>query len=122
LLGLSAAVWLPYGLYCFLDPAVLGSVAGVTFASATGSTEIRAMYGGLQMGVGVLSVLGLLRIEWRTAALRALLVLVGSLLVSRLAGVVLDGSLSAYTVSALALEGAGTAAAAWVLRTESTLI
>jgi len=120
LLGLAAAVWLPYGLYCFLAPAMLGSVAGVAFTSPTGSTEIRAMYGGLQMGVGVLSLLGLLLPEWRITALRALLVLVGSLFASRVAGVALDGSLSAYTASALLLEAAGTAAAAYVLRSQRT--
>lgn len=118
LLGLSAAVWLPYGLYCFVDPAFLGSAAGVSFTNPTGSTEIRAMYGGLQMGVGILSVLGVALREWRVTAVRALLILVGSLFASRVLGVAIDGSLSAYTASALVLEAAGTAAAAYVLRAE----
>ena len=60
-LGLSTLVWLGYGLYCLLDPGYLAQAAGVAAASATGTTEIRAMYGGLQAGIGVIALGGLLR-------------------------------------------------------------
>jgi hypothetical protein len=45
----SVLVWLPYGIYCFLVPGALADYAGVVGATATGSTELRAMYGGLDM-------------------------------------------------------------------------
>jgi hypothetical protein len=51
-LGLSALIWLPYGLLCFFQPAGLAESAGVTFTNATGATELRAMYGGLQAAIG----------------------------------------------------------------------
>ena len=35
-LGLSALIWLPYGIWCLLDPAQLAGSAGVSFVSATG--------------------------------------------------------------------------------------
>ena len=46
-LALSALIWLPYGVFCLIQPQFLAGAAGVAFTSPTGSTEIRAMYGGL---------------------------------------------------------------------------
>ena len=46
---LSALLWLPYGIYCWLHPSYLAEAAGVVFQ---GSTELRAMYGGLQAALG----------------------------------------------------------------------
>ncbi len=110
---LSALLWLPYGVYCFFDPTMLNVAAGISFAGPTGSTEIRAMYGGLQIGIGILCALGALRAEWRQTAVRTLLVLVGGLFLTRIAGAALDGSMSTYTVSALVFEGATVTAAAY---------
>ena len=112
-LALSALVWLPYGIYCFVDPTMLDLAAGLSFASPTGSTEIRAMYGGLQIGIGVLCVAGLWTPAWRSTALRTLLVLVGGLFATRVLGLAIDGSLSTYTASALVFEGVTVAAAAY---------
>ncbi len=116
-LALSAAVWLPYGLYCFVDPAFLGDAAEVAFTGPTGSTEIRAMYGGLQMGMGILCARGALRADWQETALRTTLVLVSGLFLSRAGGVLIDGSPSAYTAMGLFFEGASSAAAAYFQRT-----
>lgn len=115
-LALSALLWLPYGIYCFVDPAFLGEAATVTFASPTGATEIRAMYGGLQIGIGLLCALGAARADWRATALRALLLLVSGLFLTRAAGVLLDDSMSAYTSMGLAFEGLSSTAAAYFLR------
>ena len=53
-LGISVLIWFPYGLFCFLQPSFLGQVAGVVAHSTTATTELRAMYGGLQAGIGLL--------------------------------------------------------------------
>ncbi len=71
-LGLVALVWLPYGLLCFFQPGFLAGAAGVTSTSATGSTELRAMYGGLQVAIGVLALAGALRPPAAAPALRVL--------------------------------------------------
>ncbi len=62
------------------------------------------MYGGLQMGLGVVCLLGVLRSEWETTALRTLFVLAAGLLERTSAGLVVDGSASAYRVG-LGLRG-----------------
>ena len=70
-LGLSAAIWLPYGLYCFFAPDALAAIAGVASNSTTGSIELRAMYGGLQLSIGALALAGLLRASLQRPALRS---------------------------------------------------
>ena len=52
---LTTVVWVPYGLMCFLDPAALAESTGVVASTPTASTEIRAMYGGLQIAIGLLA-------------------------------------------------------------------
>ena len=103
-LALSALIWLPYGIYCFFDPGQLVDAAGVGFSTATGSTELRAMYGGLQAGLGLLAALAVVRSSLVRPALVALAFLTGGLATARLAGVAMDGGLSSYTGTALAFE------------------
>jgi Domain of unknown function (DUF4345) len=103
-LGVSALVWLPYGLYCFLSPEFLAGAVGIVASTATASTELRAMYGGLQMGIGMLAGAALLAPSLRRPALLALAFLCTGLATTRALGVALDGGLSSYTVTGLAFE------------------
>jgi len=120
-LALSALIWLPYGLLCFLQPAGLAESAGVTFTNATGATEIRAMYGGFTSAVGVLALAGALRPALSGLALTLLLVSCAGLGLARLLGSAIDGELSPYTSMALALELGTVAVTAWLLRRRSAL-
>ncbi len=54
-LALSALVWIPYGLACFFQPCSVADSAGVAFTNATGSTEIRAQFGGFAVALGALA-------------------------------------------------------------------
>ncbi len=103
-LSLSALLWLPYGIYCLLHPAYLAEAAGVVFLSPTGSTELRAMYGGLQAALGVLALLGALRPAWVRSALVAIAFATAGLGSARLFGTLLDGGLSSYTAMGLGFE------------------
>ena len=114
-LGLSAMLWLPYGLFCLLSPEYLAEAAGVEARSATATTEIRAMYGGLQAGIGALALAALFRPGLRSPALITLLFLTSGLGLARTLGVTLDGDLSAYTAMGLGFEFVSAGAAAWLL-------
>lgn len=103
-LALSALVWLPYGLFCLFNPGFLTEAAGVSATSATGTTELRAMYGGLQAAVGLFAGAALVRPDLVRAALTMLLFLTAGLGGARITGVLLDGGPSAYTVCAVAFE------------------
>jgi hypothetical protein len=103
-LGLSALIWLPYGLLCFFQPDGLAESAGVAFTSATGATELRAMYGGLQAAIGAVALAGAVRPALARSALGLLLVVCAGLGGARLLGAGLDGEVSSYTGMALVLE------------------
>jgi hypothetical protein len=110
-LALSALLWFVYGVYCFAAPASLAEAAGVVSQSATGSTELRAMYGGLQAAIGLLAGGGALRISLQRPALVALGFLAAGLFASRLAGLAIDGGFTSYTGMALAFESVSAATA-----------
>jgi len=103
-LALSALVWLPYGLYCFLRPEFLAEAAGIVASSTTANTELRAMYGGLQMGIGLLAAAAILAPSLCRPALVTVAFLCTGLATTRAVGVVLDGGLTGYTAAGLAFE------------------
>jgi hypothetical protein len=115
-LGLSALIWLPYGLLCFFQPGGLAESAGVVFTSATGATELRAMYGGLQAAIGAVALAGALRPALSRSALGLLLVACAGLGSARLLGAGLDGEVSSYTGMALVLELGTVALTGFLLR------
>ena len=114
-LGLSAFLWLPYGLLCFVRPDYLAQMAGVTATTVTATVELRAMYGGLQTAVGLLAGLAVRRPGLQRPALIALGFLTAGLGVSRLLGTVAAGELSSYTAFALVIEFGSASLAAWCL-------
>ncbi len=103
-LGLSVLVWLPYGIWCVFQPGYLAEAVGVIGSTATATTEIRAMYGGLQAGIGALCLAALLRPALVQPALIMLCFLTAGLGSTRLLGLVIDGSVSGYTVGAIIFE------------------
>lgn len=115
-LGLSALLWFPYGLYCFFAPGFLAGAAGVTFTTATGATELRAMYGGLQAAIGLLAFAGMQRADLTRPALITIATLTAGLGVARLLGALSDGAWSGYTLMALVIEFGSATWAARLLR------
>jgi len=103
-LAANALLWLLYGLFCLVQPGFLAEAAGVTAITPTGTTELRAMYGGLQAAIGALALVATFRRDLVRTTLIALAFLAGGLFTGRLFGAVTDGGLSSYTVAALVLE------------------
>ena len=101
---LTAIVWVPYGVMCFLDPAALAESTGVVASTPTASTEIRAMYGGLQTAIGVLALLAIFKSGLARSALVCLATLSAGLLTARLLGLAIDGGYTAYTGMAIGFE------------------
>jgi len=121
-LAVSALVWLPYGIYCFFQPGYLAGAAGVAASSATGTVELRAMYGGLQAGIGALALFAALRPAWVPHALVALAFLCAGLFLSRLAGAAAAGEVSGYTAFGLAFEFTSAVVAVRLLPRASTAL
>ena len=114
-LVLSAILWLPYGLYCLLQPHSLAEAAGVVATTPTGTTELRAMYGGLQAAIGVLALVGAIRGSVTRTALVAVGTLTLGLGSARLLGVLIDGGFSSYTGMGLGFEWTSALVSRWLL-------
>lgn len=116
LLLVLGAIFLPYGIYCFFAPGFLAGAAGVAATSATGTTEIRAMYGGLQAALGVLLLAAAFDARLTLAGLAAVAFVLPGLASARLLGALVDGGVDSYTIAALVFEIGSSAVAVPLLR------
>ncbi len=114
-LGLQAILFIPYGIYCLVDPGMLAGSAGLTATTVTGTIELQAMYGGLQVAVGAMCVMGLFRQDCEFVALYALLFLFAGLAVVRVSLGLMYGDFSDYTVFAMIFESASLLFLLWYL-------
>ena len=118
----SAAAWatIVLALYgaMFVVIGVMAAVAPGTMAealklaepvSAQALVELRAVYGGLQLGFGLLYLMAALMPALRPFAYLALIVLFSPLLAARVAGLALDGGFDGYMAMALVFEAASVA-------------
>lgn len=99
-----AIAWTPYGFYCLFFPEALAVFAGVEATSVTATTELRAMYGGVQIAIGLSALLGFFRVVYVDKVLFAQLVIVSGLGTSRLISALIAGDGSVYTLGALVFE------------------
>lgn len=114
----SALVWLPYGLFLTVLPDKLAGIAGVVATSATGTVELRAMYGGLEVAIGALCLAAAVSPAWRTHGLAALAFLYTGLASTRLIATLGAGEFSFYLIAALAVELPSAIVAIWLLGRE----
>lgn len=103
-LAANALLWIGYGLFCLARPSFLDEAAGIAAKTTTATTELRAMYGGLQVAIGVMAAAALVRPALENAAIGAIGTLAAGLFTGRAIGAMVDGGLSGYTVGGLLLE------------------
>ena len=98
------------GLAYLFAPAEMASPAGLA-ADAGGLTDIRATYGGFQVGIAVF----LVWLSWSqlSSALLLIAVVFGAILISRVTGLLIDGSLTGFHQIALGFEATIVALAVW---------
>jgi hypothetical protein len=104
-LGISALVFIAYGLVGLVSPAIPAGLAGLAMKNGDAYAEIGAMYGGLQTGVGLFCLFALLKPEFYRGGLALLTLAIGTLALARLVSSMLAPDvISAYTYGALAYE------------------
>jgi len=102
-IGFVAAIFAMFGVIYAVSPRLLAELAGLQ-ANASGLTDIRATYGGFQIGFAIyLTGLGLIRNNHRSALL-AIILVVGCVGICRLLGVVWEQSFSGFNTSGLVFE------------------
>jgi hypothetical protein len=115
-LALVALTFIAYGVACALDPALPARLAGLAIKNADGYAELSAMYGGLQIGVGLFLALAAFQPLLQRPAFILLVVAIGLLAVFRGVGVLRsEDAATAYSFGALAFETLVTAIAAGLL-------
>jgi hypothetical protein len=99
----AAAGFTGFGAACLVRPKSMLERVDVRARSAKGHTELRAMYGGLELGLGAFFAAAAAKPEWMRPALLAQALGLGAMAGSRLAGIVRDrpaGSLMKALVAA----------------------
>jgi len=117
ILGISAFVFIAYGLASLVSPDLPAGLAGLVMSNGDAYAEIGGMYGGLQTGMGLCCLLALLKPGYYRAGLALLVVVIGALALARSASLLraMDGA-TLYTYGALCYEFATASLAALALR------
>lgn len=104
-LGVSAFVFIAYGLISLASPAIPSGLAGLEMNNGDAIAEISAMYGGLQTGLGVFCLMALLKAEYYRAGLLLLVVSIGALALARAISLLMAvDPVSMYTYGAMVYE------------------
>jgi len=91
-LGLGSLIYLAFGLLFFVNPDMITDMDGIILPTRSSANHIRAVLGGMEIGLGVLLIYFLMRAE---RIIYGLIVLAGSIGITSLArlyGIVFDGA------------------------------
>jgi hypothetical protein len=111
----NCLVWMPWGLICIFDTSQINSVIGVSSLHATGNTDLRVMYGGFQFAVGLMAAHALYERSRFSHFVYAIAFLGSCMALSRIYGLVADGSGTFYTWGVLGFEAfAGITGILWL--------
>ncbi|WP_394560631.1 DUF4345 family protein [Aquipseudomonas alcaligenes] len=109
-----------FGLAYFIRPQETANLSGMLLMEPAAITDVRAYYGGLQLGLVVWLGLALLRADLLRPTLMLLVLLYASLFLGRLGGLVLDGGAQqTFNLYAMLFEGVSAGLAFWLLRSSA---
>ncbi len=103
-LWLGGLGFLGFGIACLVAPLEVLAAAGVTLSGPVAATEVRAFYGGLEIGLGLCLVLAALRSHYRRSGLLLCLAAYGGIALARAAGMAIDGVATPFLWFALLTE------------------
>jgi hypothetical protein len=105
------------GLAYFVRPHEMANLSGMLLMAPAAATDMRAFYGGMQLGLAAFIGLSLSRLELTRAALTLLVLLYSSLALARIGGLWLDGGAQqTFNLYALLLEVVSVGLCFWALR------
>lgn len=102
-LAVVGGIFVASALFAYIDPYTLGQAMGIAPAGPSGVTEIRATYGGLVAGIGLLLISGIWSRRLAFAGLACTVFGVGALMLTRLAAEVFAGGPGISTNQGLAI-------------------
>ncbi|HEX8904439.1 MAG TPA: DUF4345 domain-containing protein [Longimicrobiaceae bacterium] len=105
-LVLAALAFAGFGVALLVRPTLLG-ILGVQLPTPAAATEIRAFYGGLELGLAAFFFIASRRDAWVRPALFAQAAGMGGIVLARIAGIAVDGSAEPLVLLFGALEASG---------------
>ncbi|MCA8922801.1 MAG: DUF4345 family protein [Planctomycetes bacterium] len=115
LLGITGALYVSLGLAFALEPVAWAAKVGLSLDGPGSVTEVRAFYGGLELGLGALFVLCALRRAWIVPGVLGLLCTYGGLAAGRGLSLLGSGPHGDLQPKLVAVELSGTALSALAL-------
>jgi len=94
---LNGLLWFIWGIICLFTPeawsgAVIPGMEVFDLGEAVARTEVRAMYGGLQIAIGLLGLIAVFKPAHRATALLFFVLALSGLALSRLYGIMIEDS------------------------------
>lgn len=114
--GLSGVALCIFGGAYFVAPEMMASKAAIVLMLPSAVADIRATYGGFQLGMGLFFLMCAIRNIWIAPALAAQIFAFGGFAFGRTLGVIADRAIDPMTVSLFALELAGFALASFAFQ------
>jgi len=112
LLAFIALTYTGFGFVFLFYPSEMAAIVGIAFPTTSPRTDFRAMYGGLEIGIGVFLLICAMRREFVRVGLFASACALVAMATSRSVGLMLDG-FNLVQVLVAASEWLGGAAATW---------
>ncbi|SEL66718.1 protein of unknown function [Atopomonas hussainii] len=112
---LQALALLGFGLAYLIMPLEMAKLSGMGLLTTAALTDVRAYYGGLEIGLALYLLLSLKTEADRFNALRLLGIAYFAMFGARLAGIFIDGGEQQFNYIALGLEGVSLVLAVFLL-------
>jgi len=106
---LGAVAFAAFGLKWLVNPAAMAGPLGIVLTNGDATSDARAVYGGMELGLGVFLAYSGASKERRTQGLAAAAIVLCGLGCSRLIGILLGGGVSSGTYALLGTDLGGTA-------------
>lgn len=103
-MAIMAVMYFGLGVWGFLDPVGIGAKIGLTVGLEDGVNEMRAVYGGFMMGIGIFFGLATVNSSLRKPAWLFIAISMGGLVLGRLGSFILDGPADFYHQAVWAVE------------------
>lgn len=116
LLWIAGLGFIGFGLAFMIAPLATLAAAGIELSGDLAATELRAFYGGLELGIGGLLIAAALQPSQQRNGLWLCLASYGGIGSARAIGMLLTATATPFLWFALATELGLAAAAAWLLR------
>lgn len=120
ILAISGLAFGAYGVYCTANPYFAAEQIGYAMRNSSEVVEVMAMYGGLQIALGVIFLFCAVKQQWIIPGLACVAICTVCLASTRAMGISLHGA-DGYNLGALAYESTSAvlATVAWLLERKS---